>query len=278
MQLWISPGKIRPRRVFIGTLTGLLVLLIVGKYFYVVGEATPLGLMWFDFNVYVDVARQFFATGAMYTPFQLSGPYPEVIYQDGWVINLYPPPMMLLFGAFTFLPAILWWAIPMSIFGYMTWYWRPSPWSWPVLAGALLMLPFSISIAMGNTVLWAMAVTSLATRWPGASVGLFGKPLLAPFIVPFLRRSRTWLWGLGIAVVVSLPFLPYWFDWLTAMRNQVTGQGFAGTVFYFFPAPLLTLVPIIPWLARTRRVTPVPSVEAGGEPVPAPTAARQTAG
>ena len=249
----ISPGKIRPGRVLLGTLTGLLTLLIVGKYIVVVGEATPEGRMWFDFNVYVNVARQFFETGGMYTPFQLSGPYPDVIYQDGWVINLYPPPMMLLFAPFTVLPAVLWWLIPMSIFAYMTWYWRPAPWSWPVLAGVLALLPFAITIAMGNTVMWAMAATALATRWPGAAIGLFGKPLLVPFIVPFLRRSRTWLWAIAIAAAVSLPFLPYWFDWLTAMRNEVTGQGFLGTVFYFFPAPLLAIVPIIPWLARTRR-------------------------
>jgi len=249
----ISPGKIRPSRVLFGTLTGLLALLIVGKYIRVVGEATPEGRMWFDFNVYVNVARQFFATGEMYTPFQLSGPYPDVIYSGGWVINLYPPPMMLLFAPFTVLPAVLWWAIPMSIFAYMTWYWRPAPWSWPVLAGVLVLLPFAITIAMGNTVMWAMAVTALATRWPGAAVGLFGKPLLVPFILPFVRRSRTWLWGLAIAAIVSLPFLPFWFDWLTAMRNEVTGQGVLGTVFYFFPAPLLALVPLIPWLARTRR-------------------------
>src|SRR5262245_12309442 len=191
MHMRISPGKVRPGRVLIGTLTGLLVMLIVGKYVYVVGEATPEGRMWFDFNVYVNVARQFFATGSMYAPFQLSGPYPDVIYADGWVINLYPPPMLLLFAPFTVLPAVLWWLIPLSICGWMAWYWRPAPWSWPVIAAVLALLPFAISIAMGNTILWAMAVTSLATRWPGAAVGLAGKPLLAPFMLPFLRRSRS---------------------------------------------------------------------------------------
>ena len=120
-----------------------------------------------------------------------------------------------------------------------------------------------------------------ASRWPGAAIGLFGKPLLVPFIVPFLRRSRSWLWGIGIAVAVSVPFLPYWFDWLTAMRNEVTGQGFLGTVFYFFPAPLLAIVPIIPWLARTRRPAPAPALPdaRGGQPAhPAPSAAQSTAG
>jgi hypothetical protein len=274
-------GSVRPGVVVFGTLAGLFALLIVGKYIRVVGEATPEGRMWFDFNVYVNVARQFFETGALYTPFQLSGPYPDVIYQDGWVINLYPPPMLLLFAPFTVLPAVLWWLIPMSIVAYMTWYWRPAAWSWPVLTGVLALLPFAITIAMGNTVMWAMAVTALATRWPGAAVGLAGKPLLLPFALPFLRRSRTWLWGLGIAAAESLPFLAFWLDWLPAMRNEVTGQGFLGTVFYFFPAPFLAIVPIIPWLARTRRPAPasaLPDVPGGQPAHPEPSAVRSGAG
>jgi hypothetical protein len=274
----IAWGSVRLSVVALGTLAGLLAMLIVGKYIRVVGEATPENRMWFDFNVYVDVARQFFATGAMYTPFQLSGPYPDVIYQDGWVINLYPPPMMLLFGAFTVLPAILWWVIPMSVFAYMTWYWRPAPWSWPVLAGVLAVLPFAITIAMGNTVMWAMAVTSLATRWPGAAVGLAGKPLLLPFALPFLRRSRSWIVGIAIAGAVSLAFLPWWFDWLTAMRNEVTGLGLVESLLYFFPAPFLAIVPIIPWLARTRQPGPRPVVRDEQEARPATSAAPSPAG
>ena len=140
----------------------------------------------------------------------------------------------------------------MGIFGYMTWYWRPAPLAWPVLAGSLALLPFAISIAMGNTVLWAMAVTSLATRWPGAAVGLAAKPLLLPFALPFLRRSRSWAVGLIVAGVIALAFLPWWGQWLTAMRNEVTGLGPFESIFYYFPAPFLAIVPIIPWLARTR--------------------------
>jgi hypothetical protein len=266
----INRGTVRPSVVVFGTIAGLLALLIAGKYIRVVGEATPEGRMWFDFNFYLNVARQFLATGEMYAPYQLTGPYPEVIYSGGWATNLYPPPMVLLFAPFTILPAVLWWVVPLSIVAYMAWYWRPAPWSWPVLTGALALLPFAISIAMGNTILWAMAATALATRWPGAAVGLAGKPLLLPFAVLFLRRSRSWLWGLGIASALALLFLPFWGDWFTAMRNEVTGAGLFGALFYFFPAPLLALVPIIPWLARTRRAPmglPHPADQA---PLPAP--------
>jgi hypothetical protein len=256
---------VRPARVAIGVVTGIFALLFVAKFIAVVQEAGPDGRLGYDFGVYVAIARQFFETGSLYAPFQLTGPYPEVIYADGWVINLYPPPMLLLFAPFTILPAFLWWAIPLGIFGAMTWYWRPAPWSWPILVGSLALLPFAISILMGNTVLWAMAITALATRWPGAAVGLAGKPLLLPFALPFLRRSRSWLVGLAVAAVLAVAFLPWWPDYVSAMRNEVTGLGIVGSFFYFFPAPFLALVPVIPWLARTRRAAQL-SPDARGAP------------
>ena len=252
----IELGTIRWDRVAFGTLAGLFALLVVGKGIRVFGEATAEGRLGFDVGVYTAIARQYFDTGALYAPFQLTGPYPDVIYSGGWVINLYPPPMLLLFAPFTVLPGFLFAAIPLAIFAAVTWYWRPAPYSWPIITGVLALLPFAISILLGNSILWAMAATALATRWPGAAVALAGKPLLLPFALPFVRRSRSWVVGLGVAAILALVFLPFWPDYVRAMRNEVTGLGLVGSILYFFPAPLLALVPIIPWLARTRGRAP----------------------
>jgi hypothetical protein len=245
-------GQIRLGRVLYGTLAGLFALLVVGKFFVVLQDAIPDGRLAFDFRVYADIAHQWLNTGAMYAPFQLAGPYVNEIYVDGGVINSYPPPITLLFTVFVFAPAILWWIIPLWIMTSMTVYWRPKPWSWPVIAGSLALLPFAISIAMGNTILWMMAATALATRWPGAALGLAGKPILLPFALPFLRPRRSWVVAFLIAGALALVTVPWWRDYLVAARNGAIGLGLFGSLFYYFPHQFLVLVPLVPWLATSR--------------------------
>lgn len=255
--------RIRLGRVLLGTVTGLFVLLIAGKFIRVLEEATPEGRLAYDFRVYVDIARQWLDSGAMYAPFQLAGPYVNTIYLEGGVVNSYPPPMTMLFAVFLFVPAIVWWILPLWAMAAMAVYWRPAPWSWAIVAAALAILPFAVSVAMGNTILWAMAATALATRWPGAALGLAGKPILLPFALPFLRPHRSWVVAGGVAIGLVILSLPWWPDYITAARNGVTGLGPLGTLFYFFPHQFLVLVPLVPWLARTRKV-PVRALAEGG--------------
>jgi hypothetical protein len=201
----------------------------------------------------MDIARQWLATGHMYAPFQLAGPYVDTIYQNGTVVNSYPPPVTLFFAAFLYLPGLLWWILPLWVMSAMAVYWRPAPWSWPLIAGSLAILPFAISIMNGNTILWMMAAMALATRWPGAALGLAGKPILLPFAIPVLRPHRSWLIFGAVGLVLALLVLPHWPDYFVASRNGVAGLGIWGTLFYYFPHQFLVLVPLIPWLARTRQ-------------------------
>ncbi|HEY4228410.1 MAG TPA: hypothetical protein VGM49_08720 [Candidatus Limnocylindrales bacterium] len=248
----VPTGRIKISRVFFGTTAGLFALLVVGKFILVLQQAIPDGMVAFDFRVYADIAHQWLDTGAMYAHFQLAGPYVNTIYLDGGVVNSYPPPITLLFTIFVFVPAILWWIIPLSIMTSMAVYWRPAPWSWPVVAASLALLPFAISVANGNSILWAMAATALATKWPGAALGLAGKPILLPFALPFLRPRRSWAVAGVIAAALALVTLPWWSDYIVAARNGAVGLGLFGSLFYYFPHQFLVLVPLVPWIATTR--------------------------
>ena len=72
------------------------------------GEASQ--LLAVDYQLYMDAARSWLADGTFYLPYQLAGPY---LVTAGDV--LYPPYSLVLFVPFTFLPAILWWAVPIAI-------------------------------------------------------------------------------------------------------------------------------------------------------------------
>ena len=87
----------------------------------------------------------------------------------------YPPPALYLFVAFQFIPWPLWWGIPLGVTAYIIWYWRPAPWSWPILAAICCLVAFSAPITSGNTEMWVMMAIALATRWPSASLAPGGQ-------------------------------------------------------------------------------------------------------
>ncbi len=63
-----------------------------------------------DYDFFRSVTDRWLATGAFYHPHQLAGPYEAAINVD----TLYPPIALALFLPFAWLPAVLWWAIPLS--------------------------------------------------------------------------------------------------------------------------------------------------------------------
>jgi hypothetical protein len=83
-----------------------------------------------DHRFYVDAARRWLETGAFYLPHQTSGPYSISLMVD----VLYPPPALLLFVPFVWLPWPLWWLIPAATLLYVIRWLHPAPWSWPVIA------------------------------------------------------------------------------------------------------------------------------------------------
>lgn len=104
-------------------------LLVLAVWEVVVGGINFFGI---DYGLYMRDAQRFLATGTPYSPLQLAGPY-----ELGGEIFLYPPIALALFVPFTFLPALLWWVVPLGVIGVSVYRWRPAPWTWPLIAFAI---------------------------------------------------------------------------------------------------------------------------------------------
>lgn len=196
-----------------------------------------------DPEFYKMVGRRWLETGVYYTDRQLSGPFVVQTQVD----NLYPPHALYLFVPFVFLPVILWWVIPLAIVGYAVWRLRPVPWSWPLLA-LVIALPKTISATIyGNSDLWVAAAVAGGVLWSWPALIATFKPSLAFFAL--IGINRIWWWFfLAMLVVVNLPFLPLWFDYLRVMQNNTT----ASPLYSIGNLPFM-LLPVLAWLVSRER-------------------------
>jgi hypothetical protein len=195
-----------------------------------------------DYGFYRGAASRWWETGQFYLTHQLTGPYEATSGID----TLYPPFALGLFAPFVWLPAVLWWAIPLGILAWHVATSRPAWWAWPLLA-LLVWWPRSQSIVIwGNTSMWLAATVALGLRfgWPAALVLL--KPSLAPFALLGIR-SRGWWLTLAVLVVVSVPMAA---DYIAALRNNV--GGWPPPWYSLADVPLL-LVPVVATWARESR-------------------------
>jgi len=185
-------------------------------------------------------AERWLAGGSFYEPYQLAGPYPI----DRFEI-LYPPVLLVVLVPFTFLPASLWWGIPLGLTAWALLRLRPAPVAWPLLALCLVWPPTITHLLTGNPAMWALAALSLGVLYAGPAVFVLIKPSLAPFALWGLRHRRWWLYLLAFAAL-SVPFGVLWLEWLTALANSQGG----GLLYSINDVPLL-LIPVIAWLARS---------------------------
>lgn len=193
-----------------------------------------------DFQLYHDATDRWLHGGPFYEPYQVAGPY-EVMRGD----ILYPPPALILFVPFLFLPAFLWWVVPIGITLWAIARLRPDPIVWPVMALCLWFPNTGIKLLTGNPVLWSLAAIALGTiyYWPAVLVAI--KPTLAP-IALFGSWTRRWWYALAGFAAVSLLFLPMWPDFIAVIRNA---QHPAGPLYSVGEVPML-LIPVIAWLGR----------------------------
>jgi hypothetical protein len=225
-------AKKLPQLIAGAVVAGLAVMAILVS----LSSRTDLGI---DYGFYRDVGARFLEDGTYYLPHQLAGPYPVTLMVD----VLYPPAALLLFVPFVWLPAVLWWAIPLGILGYVVWSYRPGPWTWLTIL-CLAAWPRTVgAIMFGNTDMWVAAGIAGGLRWgwPVALVAL--KPVFLPFAVIGIRDRWTWVVGLGL-LVVSLPMLA---DYITAMRNVQTSA-----IQYSIGSMPFALLPIVASLGATR--------------------------
>lgn len=225
---------------------GLLVYMGVKAVAYLFQWDAMMTLLYHsDHELYMLQAQRVLDGGPLYQPFQLAGPYGA--YANGletWP-ELYPPTAVyLLFVPMSLLPAVLWWAIPITIVAVVVWHWRPGLWAWVFILAALAVPRSWSTILTGNPVLWMTAFVALGTiyGWPAILVVL--KPTLAPFALLGINTGRWWVAVLALGVV-SLAMLPGWLDYLTVMRNF---QG--GSLLYSLDQYPLMAIPVVAWLGR----------------------------
>ncbi len=243
--------RLEPARVAIIVVTALAGLVIVEAIWLIVAVIGPdpswsLGM---DFRYYRDLGVRWLADGSFYLPRQLEGPYVVGLLEQAPVVDTqYPPHALLLFVPFAFLPAGLWWAIPIGVVAFALWRCRPAPWAM-VLMLALLAWPRAIGAYLfGNTDIWMAAGVAAGLMWGWPVLILTMKPTLGMFALLGVRRGSWWLAaGLGMAfVVVSWPL---WLDYVTSLRNaRGVDLGYSlGSL------PLMT-IPIVAWIARRASV------------------------
>jgi len=248
-----TPGDALRRRrlahellvVLVGGLAGLVVLRAASYALQLDDVVALLGRS--DHWVFMEAAHRLRGDGPLYRDFQLVGEYSVRQYTATTMGDLYPPTTYLLIVAMSFLPDVLWWAIPLSVVAAVVWYWRPSlagwagilacfapPWAWDgILSGGLFM--------------WVAAFVALGTRWPVFLAGVLVKPNLFPFAL-FGVRSLSWWVAVLAGTLVALLMLPLWFEYVKVITNLKD----AGYLYSIHNIPLV-LVPLIAWASRQRR-------------------------
>jgi hypothetical protein len=208
-------------------------------------EVAAAGLPGGDYALYMQAASHWLATGDFYPASQLQGPY--AIPAVGGAI-LYPPTTLLLFVPFSFLPAVLWWAIPLAVIGWAIVVHRPGPLTWPVLAMLLWYPTTNLKLLGGNpTTLWFTAILAVATIRPAASALFFLKPSLIPFALLGARRLSWWV-TLGATVAVSLPFIGLWAQYVSVLLDA---RDPSGLLYSLHDLPTM-LIPMAAWIGGRR--------------------------
>ena len=243
-----APGNLASRW-YRPVMAGLAIsLLAFGAYVTWVSwtHLSDLGRIGADLDLYLVATRRWLAGGSFYLQHQLVGPY---VIADGDI--LYPPITIPLFMAFLVLPEFLFWVLPLSIIAWVTYRYRPAPWTWPLMALCIAYIPTMVKVMHGNPFMWSAAAVALGTvyGWPALLVIL--KPSLAPFALAGVGH-RSWWIGLIVIVISTgasvLLFGSVWRDYLTVMENS---RNPAGLLYSYTDVGLLFL-PVVAYVGRTR--------------------------
>lgn len=228
------------RHVALLTLTGFLLVFAAFEVYVAFQMRNWYAGIGGDRTIYVDAAQRWLGGGSFYLPHQLHGVYPIEV---GDV--LYPPTALWFLVPASFLPPLLWWAIPVGLIAWLVYRWHPSMGWWPVIAAGIAYPETLALIRAANPGLWIVAAfaAGLPWRWPSALV------LLKPSLLPFAFvgcRSRSWWVTIGLMAVLTVPLLPLLPDWVHAV---VDGRGSGGLLYSLHEIPLLC-IPLAAWLGR----------------------------
>jgi hypothetical protein len=234
----VESPRARLIRIILATIIGLEALWIVFVFVQQWATNVFFGL---DYRWHVDAARRLLDSGTPYWPWQIAGPY--VIGNEA---ILYPPTAFLLFIPFIWLPAVLWWVIPIAVLAVGMAVHRPPLWAWAVIGG-LIGFERSLNVFVyGNPSMWVVAAIAAGTLlwWP--FVFVFAKPTFAPIALIGIRHRSWWIAAIVLAVA-SIPFAGIWLDWFAVVRNSNISP------VYNLPTLPLMLAPLVAWLTGRRR-------------------------
>jgi hypothetical protein len=227
--------------------------------------AAPASYVGWDREVLVENVGRWLSTGTPYPAHQLAGPFTAGDPADVvWVRTmLYPPPAVLLFLPFAFVPAVLWWVVPLGIVAWSVYSYRPRPWAVALIGLALLYPGTWTLLVWGNATMIFAALLALGLRWPAFAPWVLCKPTLAPFALPGIHRRQWWV-GLAVLGAVSLAMLPLWPEWWTSTQNLTNDR----LTYSLYQLPMMC-VPLVAYLASRHHAEPaveVPGVRAAGHP------------
>jgi hypothetical protein len=193
-----------------------------------------------DYHLYMDATARWLAGGAFYPANQLAGPYTDAIRPI-----LYPPQALILFVPFTALPAILWFAIPIALTGWIVAWHRPNRWGWLAMGATIAVVPLLfLPYVAGTPTIWIIAFLALGTRWPGLAALVLLKPTLAPFALIGIKHR--WWWAIaGLMAVAGLALWPLTLEWIQSVIN-LTGER-SGLLYSAENLPLVAVL-MIAWL------------------------------
>jgi len=195
-----------------------------------------------DYGLYMDATRRWIAGGSFYPTWQLAGPY-----LAAELPILYPPQALLLFVPFTFLPAILWFAIPTALTAWVIIGHRPRRWTWPVMLALFTFFPMEwLPYVSGTPTIWIVAALAVGTRWGWPAALVLIKPTLAPFALIGIRHHAWWVAMTAIAAL-GLVFAPLTLEWIRSVMNLSGGK--SGVLYSLENLPLM-LLPLVAWAGR----------------------------
>jgi hypothetical protein len=231
------------RRVHLLVVGASIAIIVVFTAGFAVGTLRsdtniPIGLDWIGYR---RGWERLLETGTPYQAFQLDG-----MYTPRNLDFIHPPSFLPLVAPFTVLPSpfdyLAWMAVPTAITVYLLR--RMAWWAWPIVTILAITPNTIITYINGNSSMWFAAAFgwSLYVGWPAGLIAM--KASLGPLAVPgFLRDPRRTLVLVAIPILLTIPFLATWADWVTILRNA---QGIG--VFYSLVQWTVFTIVALPWL------------------------------
>lgn len=232
------------RTVLIGSTVAIAILAVIELLYGIFGPPNWQLAIGDDLAYYANLARKLFGGGGWYPDRQLHGPWTIILWTDE---VLYPPAAAWVFAPFMFLPVAALLAIALGLFVWLLREWRPAMWTWPLIALCFLWPMTLLKGISGTSSLFVTIALALGLRFRGPAVAILLKPSFLPFALVGIR-SRGWWVGLGILVLLSLPWL---YETLIYPKVMLDSRNPDGALYSLVDLPMI-LIPVIAWLGRTR--------------------------